>query len=282
MKKTMIALLIAVLVVAIGAGLCFAGLSTVGFKFRNLDRTEYRKHTYTLAEPFDRIDIKGYTADVDIVAAQGDTREVVVFESEREKYTVSVEDGCLAIRPVDEGKSRWFLFGFHFKGPRITLTVPQGAYELLQVELDTGDLAVSDLAVETVLVNLDTGRAEISGLQTTSIAAHSDTGDLRLSDMTPAQVELSVDTGKIELVNLICSGDIRCESSTGDIRLTDVDGANLYLSASTGDITGTVRTQKVFSAESSTGKVSVPDTAAGGSCEAETSTGDIRLSISGE
>ena len=75
---------------------------------------------------------------------------------------------------------------------------------------------------------------------------------------------------------------MRCKSSTGDIRLTDVDGANLILSASTGDITGTIRTDKVFTAHASTGKVSVPGTTTGGRCEAETSTGDIRLSISGK
>ena len=76
--------------------------------------------------------------------------------------------------------------------------------------------------------------------------------------------------------------DTGCESSTGDIRLTDVDGANLYLSASTGDITGTIRTPKTFVTKTSTGSVKVPDTTGDGRCEAETSTGDIRLSISGE
>ena len=100
--------------------------------------------------------------------------------------------------------------------------------------------------------------------------------------MKPESADFSVNTGEVILTDLVCSGDLRVESSTGDIRLTDVDGANLYLSASTGDIEGTILTDKVFSAHSSTGKVSVPAAAAGGRCEAETSTGDIRLSISGK
>ena len=151
----------------------------------------------------------------------------------------------------------------------------------LQVELNTGDLAVSDLDIETVLVDLNTGRAEISGVKMKSIVAHSDTGDLLLSDLTPVLAELSVNTGDIRLTNVVCSGDLRCESSTGDIKLTDVDGENLYLKASTGDITGTILTEKVFTANCSTGKVSVPATTSGGRCEAETSTGNITLSYSG-
>ncbi|MBQ6145465.1 MAG: hypothetical protein IJI82_00415, partial [Clostridia bacterium] len=86
----------------------------------------------------------------------------------------------------------------------------------------------------------------------------------------------------IEVTDVVCAGDLRCEENTGSIRLQDVDGANLYLKADTGSISGTIRTEKVFSAHASTGKVVVPATTAGGRCEAETSTGDIRLSISGE
>lgn len=289
MKKTAIAILIAVLVVAIGAGLCFAGLSTVNFRFRDLVRTEYSKSTYELSEPFREMDIRGYTADVDIVAGEGDTRKVTVFESDWEKYTVQVQDGRLIIRPVDQEKSRWFLFGFRFKGPRITLTLPKAEYASLQVELNTGDLSIRDLDIETVLVNLNTGRAEISSLKLKSIVAHSDTGRLLLSDLSPVTAELSVNTGDLVLKNVICSGELRCESTTGDIRLTDVDALSLYLEATTGNITGTIRTPKAFSASASTGKVSVPagtvsepNGAFGGPCEAETSTGDIRLSISGE
>jgi hypothetical protein len=62
----------------------------------------------------------------------------------------------------------------------------------------------------------------------------------------------------------------------------DADGANLYLKSDTGSISGTIRTEKVFYAKSSTGSVKVPDTAAGGRCEVQTSTGSIRLSISGK
>lgn len=280
MKRTAIAILIAVLVVAIGSGLCLAGLSAVNFKFDKLDRTEYTTNTYTLSDPIREIDIDGDTADVELLPAEDGVCRVVCFESDREKYDVSSNSGRMIIRPLS--KDSWSLFSLPFKSPKISVYLPAGTYDLLKARLDTGDITADKaLSFDTVDVSLDTGDLTFSGVQARQITAHSDTGDLRVGDMTPESADLSVHTGKLDVYNVICTGDLRCESSTGDIRLTDVDGANLYLKASTGDILGTIRTEKVFVASSSTGDVSVPSGAAGGRCEASTSTGDIKLGISG-
>ena len=281
MKKTAIAILIAVLVVAIGGGLLFAGLSVVQFDFKKLDRTEYMTNTYSLG-PVEVLDIQCGTADVELVAEGETDCKVVCFENEREKFDVTADQGRLVIRPRSKG-SGWSLFSFAFKSPRITVYLPAGTYALLHAEMATGDLTADRaLSFDAVEVLLGTGDMTMSGVKAGKLTAHGSTGSICLSDMTLETVDMSVSTGRIELVNVVCSGDLMAKSTTGDIRLTDVDGANLYLSATTGDITGTIRTEKVFSAHASTGKVSVPATAAGGRCEAETSTGDIRLSVSGK
>ena len=281
MKRTVIAILIAVVVVVIGAGLCFAGMSAVGFKFRDLDRTEYVTNTYSF-DSVRAIDIEGETADVELLAGEGGACKVVCSENEREKYTVTAQNGTLVIRPVDQ-KTRWTFFAFSFKNPKITVYLPAGGYDLLKAELDTGDIRVEKgLAFAAMDLDLDTGDIALDGVQADTITAHSDTGDILVFDMQPAQADLSVSTGHITLRNVICSGDLICKSNTGDISVEGVDGANLYFKASTGDITGSVLTEKIFYARSSTGKVSVPQTTAGGRCEAETSTGDIRLSLSGK
>lgn len=282
MKKTVIAILIAVLVVAIGGGLVFAGLSAINFKFDKLDRTEYITNTYTLSGSIREIDVEGETADVELLAAEDGVSRVVCQENDREKYDVSENNGRLVIRPVSQ-KGGFSLFSFPFKSPKISVYLPAGEYDLLKAELDTGDITADNaLSFEDVEVHLDTGDLTLSGVRARRISVHSDTGDIRLGDVAPETATLTVDTGKIDAFNVVCSGDLRCESSTGDIRLTDVDGANIYLKASTGDILGTIRTPKVFSASTSTGDVKVPTGTTGGRCEARTSTGDIRLSVSGK
>ncbi len=280
MKKTAIAILIAVLVVVIGGTLLCAGLSAVGFDFTKLDRTEYVTNTYPFDGPVERIDIEGWAADVALLAAEDGGCRVVSAESDREKYSVSLENGTLRIRPVTDVK-KWTLF--FFKSPKISVYLPAGSYERLQADMGTGDITADKaLAFGTVDVKISTGDLTLNGVRTQTLTARGSTGDIRLSDMTPGTVDVSVSAGKIVLTNVVCSGDLRAESTTGDIRLIDVDAANLYLKASTGDVTGTIRTPKTFSATASTGEVKVPDTAGEGRCQARTSTGDIELSISAE
>ncbi len=279
MKRTVIAILVAVLVVAIGAGLCFAGLSAVQFDFKKLDRTEYRTNTYAFDGVVSALDLEGFTADFELLTAEDGCR-VVAAESERERYSVALEDGTLRIRPETDLR-KWSLFTF--RSPKISVYLPAGAYESLKASLGTGDLtAAAGLSFGGMDLKLTTGDLTMTGVGAGTVIVRSDTGDVRLSDMTPERLDVALHTGRIVLTNVVCAGDLVCESSTGDIRLTDVDGANLYLKASTGDITGTVRTGKAFSAHASTGSVKVPDTAGQGRCEAQTSTGDIRLSVSGK
>ena len=282
MKKTIVAILIAVLVVAIGGALCFAGLSAVQFNFSKLDRTEYFTNTYTFSEPIREIDMDVHTADVELLAAEDGVCKVVCSEHDQERYQVSSENGRLIIRPADSRRD-WTLFSLPFKSPKISVYLPAGAYDLVKAQLDSGDITADRaLSFGTVDVSLDTGDLTFSGVQVQRVKVHSDTGDIRLGDTAPESADLSVHTGKIDIFNVVCTGDLRCESTTGDIRLTDVDGANLYLKADTGSISGTIRTEKVFYAKSSTGSVKVPEGTSGGRCEAYTGTGSIRLSISGK
>ena len=281
MKKTAIGILIAVLVVVIGGVLLFAGLNAVKFNFRNLDGTEYMTNNYDFTQSVRRIDVKGHTADVELLPSADGLCHVSCFESDREKYTVTVADGCLTIRPADRG-ARGFRF-FSFKSPRITISLPAASYDLLKVELSTGDVTADKaLSFAELTVETSTGDLTKSGVQAETVTVHDGTGDIRLSSMSPKTAELTLSTGKIELADFVCSGDLNCSSSTGDIRLTNVDAANLYLSASTGDITGTILTDKTFVATTSTGDVRVPTGTAGGRCEAHTTTGDVRLSVSGK
>ena len=54
-----------------------------------------------------------------------------------------------------------------------------------------------------------------------------------------------------------------------------------YIKTSTGDVEGTLLSEKIFSIHTSTGKVKVPNTNNGGTCEIKTSTGDIEIQIKG-
>ena len=283
MKRTAIAILIAVLVVAIGGALVFAGLSAVHFKFRDLDTAKYVTNTYDLGEGFTRVEMDLDTANVQLEPAADGKCRVVCVEQEKRLHTVAVKGGALIVRAA-EGRP-WSILdvGIHTKSPSVTVYLPAADYESLKVEADTGRVVLSPgLAFRTVDVDADTGSVEADGVDVKTLKISNDTGRIKVANMTPETAELEVETGSLEVIDVVCAGDLRCEADTGSIRLTDVDGANVYLRADTGSISGTIRTEKVFYAKSSTGSVKVPEGTAGGRCEAETSTGSIRLSLSGK
>ena len=86
-------------------------------------------------------------------------------------------------------------------------------------------------------------------------------------------------TGKITLNNVVANDLLQIERSTGDVRLENCDAGEIKIKTSTGDVTGTLKSEKIFFASASTGKVRVPKTASGGICEITTSTGDIEIEI---
>ena len=208
---------------------------------------------------------------------------VVCVETEKRPHTMTVKGGALIVKAA-EGKP-WSILdlGIHTKSPSVTVYLPAAVYESLQLEADTGRVVLSPgLAFDKVDVDADTGSVSVDGVDVKTLKISNDTGRIKVANMTPQTAELEADTGSIEVTDVVCAGDLRCETDTGSIRLTDADGANLYLKTDTGSISGTIRTEKVFYAKSSTGSVKVPEGTSGGRCEAETSTGSIRLSISGQ
>ncbi len=282
MKKTVIAILIAVLVVAVGAGMVFVGLSAVNFKVRDLDTTKYVTNTHQVSEQFTRVEMDLDTADVDLLPAEDGKCRVICTERDERPHTVEVHNGVLIVRSAKEKKVD-FSFGGVVKNPSVTVYLPAADYESLKLEADTGRVVLSPgLAFETVDVDADTGSVEVDGVDVKTLKISNDTGRIKAANMTPETAELDADTGSIRVTDVVCSGDMRIETDTGSIHLEDVDAANLYLEADTGSISGTIRTEKTFIAKSATGKVSVPDTAADGLCKAQTGTGSIRLSISGK
>lgn len=65
--------------------------------------------------------------------------------------------------------------------------------------------------------------------------------------------------------------------TTGSVHLDGCDAAALSIETSTGDVAGSLLTEKVFAAETSTGKIDVPKSTTGDLCEIKTSAGSIRM-----
>lgn len=317
-KKVTVWLIVAASLVVAG-GMIFVGVMTVlNWDFRKLTTARYETNDYVIEEEFKGVSIVTDTADIDLIVSDSETSKVVCYERGNEKHEVSVKDGTLTIHVANTKK--WYEhIGINMGAPKITVSIPAGAYGALTVKTDTGDLTVPEqfsfermdvsgstgdvkcyasvtgvakiglstghVTVENVSVgrldcSVSTGDVALSSVNCAGdVTVRVSTGKARLADVSCENLISSGDTGDLSLVRVMASGRFEIERSTGDVSLERCDAAELSIVTDTGDVTGTLCSEKIFFAESDTGRVEVPKSMSGGRCEVKTDTGKIILSI---
>ncbi len=316
MKKGFI--IAAVVLVVVGLAVAAAVYAASGFSFGGLSGEKLVSKTYAVGEGIDSIRIKAYTDDIAFVPTEDGSRSVVCLESEELRHSVTEEGGPLVITVEDERSWTDRLMVFR-KTPRITVYLPAGEYDSLDIETSTGDVVIpGEFSFESIRAELQTGDIDCAASAAANVAIRTTTGDIRVRDMSCGELELSVttghiavgsarvarlasvkfstgdvritgmtamsfrakgSTGDITLKDVVTEGDTEIEVSTGDVVFESSDAGSLAVKTSTGDVTGTLRTEKVFITKTSTGRVNVPGTSSGGRCEITTTTGDIAIRI---
>jgi len=105
------------------------------------------------------------------------------------------------------------------------------------------------------------------------------TGNINLTSVRGEALSAESSTGIIALENVLIDGEMDIRNRTGDVRLQQSDAAEIAIETTTGSVRGSLCSEKLFSAQSKTGAVSVPRSTAGGKCEIITKTGDIKITL---
>jgi len=314
--KTKVWLMMGASLVLIG-GIIFVGMmARLGWDFMKLSTTSYEENTYKIGEDYKNIAITTDTAEIVFLPAE--STSVVCKELKNVKHTVTAQDGTLVVEIVDTRKWYEHI-GIHFGTPEITVYLPAGDYGALTINSSTGDMTVpKELCFESVDIVGSTGKVTSCASVLGTAKIRTSTGEICVSDLTAGALELSVSTGKVEASKVNCEGDITvgvstgkvelseigCENlsthgstgkvsmrgviakeklslkrSTGDIRFEGCDAGEIFVQTDTGSVTGTLLSDKVFLAQTDTGRVDVPKTAVGGKCEVITDTGNMILNV---
>ena len=298
-KTAKIWLAVGAALVVLGSILFAGAMATCDWDFTKLSTVTYVTNTYKPRGEFDKISIDAATTEIEMVLTEEDACRIVCFEAEKVKHSASVENGTLVIDTVDTRK--WYdHICISLGTPKMTVYLPQSEYASLQIETNTGDITIArDFSFQTVAVEGDTSDVDCFASVTNAMEVElstgdiyvnattvghldltTDTGDIKIHSANVKQdVEIETDTGAITLKNVVAAGRLSAQSDTGDVRFEDSDAARITVKTSTGDVSGTLLSEKVFITETSTGRISVPKTATGGTCEITTSTGDISIRI---
>ena len=293
-------------------------IGMAGWDFTRLSTTNFETNEYEIKENFQGITVVTDTADVAVLPSENEEIRIVCYESEHERHSVSVKDGTLAVELTDTRKW-YDHIGLHFESARITVYLPSGEYGALTVRSSTGETEVSEgFTFDRITLTKSTGDIHVKASATGLIKLKTSTGDIRMENVQAGAIELSTTTGKAELTSVACAGDtsvnvstgkvhmagVTCknlissgitgnvflkntvaaerfsvERTSGDVRLEGCDASALRIKTVTGSVEGTLLSDKVFVARSTTGDIRVPDTSKGGKCEVATTTGDIKIEI---
>lgn len=311
-------LIIAVILVVAGIIMFAAVMSEYNWDFSKLSTVKYVSNTYEVKNPFNRISIDVETTKIEFVLTDEDECRIDCYELEKLLHHASVQDGTLVINTTDTRKWYDYIC-ISIGTPKMTVYLPENQYKTLSIETDTGDVIVpstisfenlevngdtSDVTClasvsDTIDISVSTGEIKVEGITANrlnlststgkinvssvnvqnDIDIETDTGAVILTDVTCENFKAEGDTGKIVLKNVIASGSLSVDNETGGVVFEHSDAAQISVKTSTGDVTGSLLTEKVFVTETSTGKISVPNTTSGGKCEIKTSTGDIKITI---
>ena len=308
-KGTVIALIVAAVLIVSGSLLFFVGMQRANFNFTQ----KPVQKVYTASGSFQNIQIDTGICDVRFFKTDGNLT-VHCPKTEKLEYIVLVEDGLLRISAMD--MRQWYDFiGIGFEEMVITVYLPEYTYESLYIQTDTGDIEIpKDFSFDTAEVRTSTGDIAFAAAVAESLITANSTGETAICGVSPAYLECRSSTGDMALNDIRVSGDIHIQRSTGKVAAVDVtcqnltsqsttgnvaftnvlatealqittttgevavlncDAATVNIKTDTGDVTGHFLSPKWFVTNTSTGDVVVPISRDGGECCITTSTGDI-------
>ena len=265
------------------AGICLAAGSALALTASILGgKTLFRQgiytnapteKTFTVTDPFTSLSIEDVGGDVTILPSVDGTCRVDTVTVANTAYEIAVKDGTLTVRFSD---ARRFLDRVGIlAGTKVTVYLPQPC-ETIRAKTTSGDVDVKESA-KTVSLTSVSGDVSFDGTADT-LTVQTTSGDVTVKGETNA-LTVSVITGDVTLQNTTADTlDVR--TTSGDIMLRSCDANDLSLKTTSGDITGSLRTPKNFSAHATSGDVSVPASdASAGTCRAETTSGDVKLTV---
>lgn len=276
-KSKKIAIIIAVIMIFVGFALAMGATVMLGFDIKELNTLTFETNSYSVEEAFTNISIDGAECNVSLVKSEDGICNVVCHESDKITHTVEVKDGTLSITRRDNRK--WYEnIGVYWGDMDIEIYLPESEYDALYVKTLSGDIAIpeafhfGDTEVQSTSGNVDF-TASVSG----NLSVKTVSGEVYVSRTDSKKVSVQSTSGDIDFKDVVSQEEIHIESVSGDVELYQCDAESLWIKTSSGNVSGSLLTEKIFFADTSSGDVDVPRSSSGGKCEIITTSGDIEF-----
>lgn len=155
-----------------------------------------------------------------------------------------------------------------------------GTVKNLTVKSTSGNIYIAEQEAENVYVKSTSGDVKVSSVCALhELNVKSVSGDIDLSFVNADNISADCTSGDVEFLDVIAANSMKVESVSGDIDLSKSDAKAINLKSVSGDVNGTLLSDKTFFTHTNSGDVAVPQSTAFETCEAVTTSGDIRITI---
>ena len=112
-----------------------------------------------------------------------------------------------------------------------------------------------------------------------ALTAETVSGSIALSHVRCGEISVKSTSGRIGLTDAIAEAGLRVKSVSGSIALEDCDGGDVRIQTTSGSVEGTLLSDKLFVADSTSGSINVPLSRGAEKCEITTVSGSIAIEI---
>ena len=134
-------------------------------------------------------------------------------------------------------------------------------------------------AEKTLKAESKSGRVTIENASPEQLNAKTSSGRIELAHIRCGTASARSTAGRIELTDVIAEKDLFVKNASGSVNLDGCDAGGISIETTSGAVKGTLLTDKIFMASSSSGRVEIPRSNLGGDCEITTTSGSIRIEI---
>ncbi len=149
----------------------------------------------------------------------------------------------------------------------------------VEVSTSSGSVDLSDMTALSVSVSASSGKISMTDLTAESVEAENSSGGVALDDVSADRISLQSTSGAVSVADVI-AGELEIESSSGSVKFDRSDAQSIIVNTSSGSVKGTLLTSKLFDVDTSSGGIDLPDQdPEGGTCEINTSSGGVKITI---
>ncbi len=317
-KSNLIILIISLCMFFSGIFVCMSALSMKGMNFENMFKDNSTVRVATYDEAFLSVDAQDKSGNLEIFPSSDDELKIECTELENTHYDIKYEGDTLVIRRVDNRDWHQYFMNFSREGVKIylpqrayediKLDVSSGsiivndglacrnlaaestsgsvraygvtAQEKVSLKATSGRVVSDSVKAENLDVSCTSGRVTLGNVELTgNLDVENSSGSIEVIDVNCNSLSVNNTSGGITCSGVIAQDNITAKTSSGSIELLKSDADNLDIKATSGSIRGTLLSDKVFIAESTSGRVRVPQTTQGGICKVKTTSGSIDITV---